>query len=164
MKFLPVFAAVAAALFLPVVRGAVVECVNVTDLALRFTVAGAAQSVDNLVPPKSVRRWSVPDELCPLSYQVESVNGSTVVSLASLAVDVEKYYVATFDGAAGFTASDRTYDAAVVQDIDELLAARRVGYVKYGMLVQFGVEVAGIIWWLLRWGGRAGNGSSQSID
>jgi hypothetical protein len=140
---------------------AVVECVNVTDQGLRFTATVTGDSVDNLVGPRSSKRWSVPDESSPVSYTVEALNGATVTGLGTLAVAAERYYLVTFDGAAGLAASDRGYDAAAVQDVDPLAAARRVRWVSAGMLTMFTIEVAGIIFALLRW---SRSGSSQSVE
>jgi hypothetical protein len=129
----------------------VVETVNVTNQALKFTgpVAAGVDSVDALVPALGVRKWMVPDSQGGITYAVDAIVGATVTNLGTLTVYAEKAYAVHYDGAAGLVVTERTYDASYLGS-GGYTKTEMVSWVRYGMLSQFAVEIAALCFIALR--------------
>lgn len=129
-------------------RAGVVEVINTTENPLRFsTLAGIH---DSWVPAKSSRRWMVPDTTGTVVYTVENIATVPPVVLGTLTVNPEKYYVAGYDVVSGFVSSERTVDASVIPSSGSHTPADVISWAKFGMLLQFGAEVAGLCLWALK--------------
>lgn len=129
----------------------VVEVVNVTGNPLRFSALGGEH--DAWVPANWAKRWMVPDAAdgsTIVTYTVESLSGGTATSLGTFAVGSAKYYFAGYDGVSGFAANERPYDPSQVMQAGGYTTEDLVSWAKFGMLTQFGVEVAGLCLWALK--------------